>query len=67
MQSISGPLAGAVAYKALEIPIAGVTDYWQLVLGLVILTLVLAFPSGLMGAVETLRERWGGRRGDRRP
>jgi branched-chain amino acid transport system permease protein len=57
LHTLSGPLAGALAYKALQIPITALTDFWQLILGLIILALVLAFPQGLVGAVYRLRRR----------
>jgi ABC-type branched-subunit amino acid transport system permease subunit len=35
------------------------TEYWQMVLGLILVTLVLAFPEGLLGTAR----RAAGRRG----
>jgi branched-chain amino acid transport system permease protein len=47
-----GPIIGAIAYTFLETYAIGFTTYWQLVLGVVLVVLVLALPTGIMGAVE---------------
>jgi len=53
--SPSGPLIGAAVYKLLDTVITRYTDYWQLVLGGILILLVLAFPRGLAGSL-----RWRG-------
>ncbi len=59
VQTLTGPVLGALAFTGLHEQLVRATDYWRLVLGGVILLLVLAFPQGLAGAV---RQRWEGRR-----
>jgi branched-chain amino acid transport system permease protein len=44
-----GPVIGAIAYNYLETYAVGFTVYWQLVLGVVLVVLVLAMPAGLVG------------------
>ncbi len=44
-----GPLAGAALFILLESLIGGFTDRWQLVLGLILLTVVLFARGGLIG------------------
>jgi branched-chain amino acid transport system permease protein len=44
-----GPIVGAIAYNYLETYAVGFTVYWQLVLGVVLVVLVLAMPAGLVG------------------
>lgn len=44
-----GPLAGAIAFVALEVMIGGITDRWQFFLGLILLGVVLFARGGLMG------------------
>jgi branched-chain amino acid transport system permease protein len=44
-----GPAVGAAVYVVLEVLISGRTEYWPLAMGVVILLLVLAMPSGLAG------------------
>jgi branched-chain amino acid transport system permease protein len=53
--SPSGPLIGAAVYKLLDTVITRYTDYWQLVLGGILILLVLAFPRGIAGSL-----RWRG-------
>jgi branched-chain amino acid transport system permease protein len=49
VQTLSGPVAGAVAFTWLQDSIARNTDYWRALLGIAILVLVLAFPQGIAG------------------
>ena len=44
-----GPLAGAIAFVALETVLGGLTQHWQLGLGLVLLGVVLFARGGLIG------------------
>jgi branched-chain amino acid transport system permease protein len=50
--SPSGPLIGAAVYKLLDTVITRYTDYWQIVLGAILLVLVLAFPRGIAGMLS---------------
>jgi branched-chain amino acid transport system permease protein len=52
-----GPIVGAIAYNYLETYAVGFTVYWQLVLGVVLVLLVLTMPQGLAGTVEALSRR----------
>ena len=47
--SPAGPLIGAAVYKLLDTVITRYTDYWQIVLGGILMVLVLAFPRGHRG------------------
>jgi branched-chain amino acid transport system permease protein len=51
----SGPLIGAAVYKLLDTVITRYTDYWQIVLGAILLVLVLAFPRGIAGILDGRR------------
>jgi branched-chain amino acid transport system permease protein len=53
--SPAGPLIGAAVYKLLDTVITRYTDYWQIVLGGILILLVLAFPRGIAGSL-----RWRG-------
>ena len=63
IQTLAGPVVGAVAFTWLQDLIIRSTDYWRAVLGVTILVLVLAFPQGLAGAlgpgIERLFKRLG--------
>ena len=52
VQTVVGPIVGAVSFTWLQDSIARSTDYWRAVLGGTILLLVLAFPQGLAGFVQ---------------
>jgi branched-chain amino acid transport system permease protein len=52
-----GPIVGAIAYNYLETYAVGFTVYWQLVLGIVLVLLVLTMPSGLVGTAIQIFER----------
>jgi branched-chain amino acid transport system permease protein len=52
-----GPIVGAFVYNYLEVWAVGATVYWQLVLGIVLVTLVLAMPTGLVGTAGQLLAR----------
>jgi branched-chain amino acid transport system permease protein len=53
--SPSGPLIGATVYKLLDTIITRYTDYWQIVLGAILIMLVLVFPRGIAGVLDGRR------------
>ncbi len=55
VQTMAGPIVGAVAYTGLFDALLLATDYWRLALGLLIAALVLLFPSGIAGMAGRLR------------
>jgi len=57
VQTLSGPIVGALAYVGLYDALLRATDLWRLVLGAVIIGLVLAFPEGIAGAAGRLWAR----------
>jgi len=57
VQTVSGPLAGAVTLTWLQDTVARNTDYWRAVLGAIVLVLVLVFPQGIVGFARQLFER----------
>jgi branched-chain amino acid transport system permease protein len=48
-QTFVGPVIGAIAYNYLETFAVGHTVYWQMLLGIVLVVLVLALPAGIVG------------------
>lgn len=58
VQYVSGPILGAGAFQLLQDYFTGLTTYWHAFFGLVILMLVLAFPTGLAGAGTWLQQRY---------
>ena len=55
--TFSGPIVGAVVFNYLKTYAVGVTVYWQLLLGAVLIVLVLALPTGIMGTLTRLAWR----------
>ncbi len=53
-QTFFGPIIGAVVFNYLETYAVGHTVYWQLVLGVVLVVLVLALPAGIVGTANRL-------------
>jgi branched-chain amino acid transport system permease protein len=58
-QTVIGPLVGAGVLHLVKDQVMPLTDYWRLILGLVILAIVLLAPRGIVGAVEAARGRGG--------
>jgi branched-chain amino acid transport system permease protein len=54
VQTLVGPIVGAVTFTWLHDTVARNTDYWRAVLGGIILILVLLFPQGIVGFAQQL-------------
>ena len=57
VETVSGAVVGAIVYKALSIWLVSQTDWSKLVLGAFIVLIVVAFPKGIVGTIETIRHR----------
>ena len=57
VQTLTGPVVGAVTFTWLQDTVARSTDYWRALLGGIVLLLVLAFPQGIAGFVGQLFDR----------
>ncbi|HKX42839.1 MAG TPA: branched-chain amino acid ABC transporter permease, partial [Burkholderiaceae bacterium] len=57
LQTLAGPIVGAVTFTWLQDAVARNTDYWRALLGAIILLLVLAFPQGIAGFAREWYER----------
>lgn len=53
VQSLAGPIVGAVVYKTLHVTISSYTDQWRTALGVIIIVLVVAFPQGIVGLAQS--------------
>jgi branched-chain amino acid transport system permease protein len=60
LQTMSGPVVGAIVFAGLEEQLMRFTTYWRFILGLVIVLLVIMFPKGLVGTFLDWRERRSG-------
>jgi len=52
LQTLAGPIVGAIAYHGLAVELTRATEHWRLVLGLAIVVLAIAFPQGIVGFVR---------------
>lgn len=62
VETLSGAVVGAVVFKALNIWLVSQTDLSKLVLGAFIVLIVVAFPKGIVGMIETIRSNRESRR-----
>jgi len=62
MGSFWGPAIGAAVLTLLNHQISAVTQYWPLVLGIVLIVLLFVFPGGITGALGALLARLKARR-----
>jgi branched-chain amino acid transport system permease protein len=53
-RSFTGPIIGAVVFNYLKTYAIASTVYWQLLLGVVLVVLVLALPAGIAGTLQRL-------------
>jgi branched-chain amino acid transport system permease protein len=53
--SLFGPLIGAIAFLALEEVLSGITEYWQIIIGPLLLLVVLFGRGGIDGWLRRLR------------
>ena len=57
VQTMAGPVVGALAYTGLYDVLLRTTDAWRFVLGAAIVALVLLFPEGIAGAAARAWDR----------
>jgi branched-chain amino acid transport system permease protein len=57
LQTLAGPVVGAVTFTWLQDNIMRATEYWRALLGGVILLLVLVFPQGIAGYARQMAGR----------
>jgi branched-chain amino acid transport system permease protein len=57
VQTVSGPIVGAIAFGGLQEQLVRLTPYWRFILGLAIVLVVILFPKGIAGTAFDWRER----------
>lgn len=62
MASLFGPVIGAVVLLVLEEVLSGITEYWQIILGPLLLLVVLFARGGIDGILRNWRDVFGVRR-----
>jgi branched-chain amino acid transport system permease protein len=58
VDALAGPLLGAAVFTWLQDTLPRVTEYWRAIFGVIILVLVLLFPTGIGGAISGTVRRW---------
>jgi branched-chain amino acid transport system permease protein len=56
-RTFTGPIVGAVAFNYLKTYAIASTEYWQMLLGFILVVLVMVLPTGIVGTLA----RWGGK------
>lgn len=50
-RNFTGPIVGGMVFTYLKTYAVATTEYWQLLLGVVLVTLILVLPTGIVGAL----------------
>jgi branched-chain amino acid transport system permease protein len=53
-RTFAGPIVGAVVFNYLKTYAVGFTTYWQALLGVILVVLVVALPAGIVGSLAKL-------------
>jgi branched-chain amino acid transport system permease protein len=56
-RNFTGPILGGIVFTYLKTYAVATTEYWQLLLGVVLVLLVLVLPTGIVGALSSLATR----------
>jgi branched-chain amino acid transport system permease protein len=56
-RNFTGPIVGGLVFTYLRTYAVATTEYWQLLLGVVLVTLVLLLPTGIVGALSKAGQR----------
>ena len=56
-RNFTGPIVGAIAYNYLKDFAVGFTVYWQTLMGVVLVVLVLVLPTGIVGTAKLVAAR----------
>ncbi len=59
MSSFWGPLIGAAAFIVIQDYVSSLTVNWLSIIGLFFMIVVLVFPSGVVGMIGTLKNKYG--------
>jgi branched-chain amino acid transport system permease protein len=54
----AGPIVGAILFVGIKEVVVRMTDYWQLVMGLIVITIVLGFRGGVLGSIMRWYEQF---------
>ena len=57
VQTLTGPIVGAIAFTGLRTELVALSGHWRLWLGLTIVLLVVLFPRGIVGVLADRADR----------
>jgi branched-chain amino acid transport system permease protein len=57
-RNFTGPIVGGIVFTYLKANAVANTEYWQLLLGVVLVLLVMVLPTGIVGALSSLAGRF---------
>jgi branched-chain amino acid transport system permease protein len=60
-RTFTGPIIGGIVYTFLKTYAVAETQYWQFLLGVVLVVLILLLPTGIVGAIAGGAGRWLGK------
>jgi branched-chain amino acid transport system permease protein len=58
-RTFTGPIVGAIAFNYLKVYAVASSQYWQLVLGVVLVILVMVLPAGIVGTLKRFAGKLG--------
>ena len=61
-RNFTGPIVGGIVYTYLKTYAVATTEYWQALLGAVLVLLVIVLPTGIVGALSQIAGRFGVKR-----
>jgi branched-chain amino acid transport system permease protein len=53
-RTFTGPIVGAIAFNYLKVYAVASSQYWQMVLGVVLVVMVMVLPTGIVGSLARL-------------
>jgi branched-chain amino acid transport system permease protein len=60
-RNFTGPIVGGIVFTYLKTYAVATTEYWQLLLGVVLVLMVLLLPTGIVGAISAVAGKLRGR------
>jgi branched-chain amino acid transport system permease protein len=56
-RNFTGPIVGGIVFTYLKTYAIAYTEYWQLLLGVILVLLVMVLPTGIVGALSALTKK----------
>ena len=61
-RNFTGPIVGGIVYTYLKTYAVATTEYWQALLGAVLVLLIIVLPTGIVGALSQIARKLGAKR-----